>query len=98
MSSEDILIHLARRHLCTRRVVPKFPRTPIYTGLLGMLVGSLLIARGGEWVVGVAAALILLEVKIVLEERLLLATFGEQYVQFKRQVPQLIPFTRWGRS
>jgi len=43
-------------------------------------------------------ALIIFEVKIVMEERLLLSTFGEQYVQFKERVPQLIPFTKRKRS
>lgn len=76
----------------------RITRHPIYTGLLGMLIGSLLMTGGGAWIVGVVVALVFFEVKIALEERLLLSTFGEQYVQFKKRVPQLIPFTRWNRS
>jgi len=76
----------------------RITRHPIYTGLLGMLIGSLLISGGGKWFVGVVVALIIFEVKIVMEERLLLSTFGERYVQFKESVPQLIPFTGWNRS
>ena len=72
-------------------------RHPIYTGLLGMLIGSLLV-HGGTWFVGVVVAVIVFEVKIVLEERLLRSTFGERYVQFQARVPQLIPFTKWKRS
>ena len=55
----------------------RITRHPIYTGLFGMFIGSLLIARGGELVIGVVIVLIVLEVKIMMEERLLLATFGE---------------------
>ncbi len=73
-------------------------RNPIYTGLLGMLIGSMLIGGGYEWVPAVLVALIVLEIKIVLEQRLLLAAFGEQYVHYKERVPQLIPFTKWKRS
>jgi protein-S-isoprenylcysteine O-methyltransferase Ste14 len=76
----------------------RITRHPIYTGLLGMMVGSLLINNGGEWFFGIVVALFILEVKIVLEERLLISTFGEQYVQFKKRVPQLIPLTMWHRS
>lgn len=76
----------------------RITRHPIYTGLLGMLTGSLFIGGGGRWFIGVVAALILFEIKIAMEERLLLSTFGEQYVRFKERIPQLIPFTKWHRS
>jgi protein-S-isoprenylcysteine O-methyltransferase Ste14 len=73
-------------------------RHPIYTGLLGMLIGSLLVDGGGTWFIGVVVAVIVFEVKIVLEERPLRSAFGEQYVQFQARVPQLIPFTKWKHS
>lgn len=76
----------------------RITRHPIYTGLLGMLIGSLLIDGGGQWFLGVVVALIVFEVKIVMEERLLLSTFGDQFVQFKERVPQLIPLIKWKRS
>jgi protein-S-isoprenylcysteine O-methyltransferase Ste14 len=63
-----------------------------------MLIGSLLVDGGGIWFVGVIVAVIVFEVKIVLEERLLRSTFGKQYVQFQARVPQLIPLTKWKRS
>ncbi len=76
----------------------RITRHPIYTGLLGMAIGSFLIASSGVSIVGIliiVAVLVVLEIKITLEERLLLSTFGEQYVQFKKRVPQLIPFIKW---
>ncbi len=79
----------------------RITRHPIYTGLLGMVIGSCLLSSSGEWfasmvdILIIVAVLTFLEIKIVQEERLLLSTFGEQYVQFKKRVPQLIPFTKW---
>ena len=69
-------------------------RHPIYTGLLGMLLGSSLLAGLGMWVVLVPLGLIVFELRIRLEERLLLATFGDDYVRYRRDVPQLIPGLR----
>lgn len=76
----------------------RITRHPIYTGLLGMATGSFFIGGHGEWFVGIVEVLIIFQIKIVLEERLLLSIFGEQYVQFKERVPLLIPFTKWNRS
>jgi protein-S-isoprenylcysteine O-methyltransferase Ste14 len=66
-------------------------RHPIYTGLLGMIVGSGLLAGLGVWLVVMAAAFIGIEMKIRMEERLLLATFPDEYPPYRARVPQLIP-------
>ena len=66
-------------------------RHPIYTGVLGMLLGATLLSGIGQWIVLVPVALILLEVKIRMEEHLMVATFPEEYPRYRRQVPQLIP-------
>ena len=66
-------------------------RHPIYTGFLGMLAGAVLLAGGGRWIVFSAMNLVLLEVKIVFEERLLTSTFVEEYRHYRSRVPQLIP-------
>ena len=42
-------------------------RHPIYTGLLGMMLGSLLLAGGGRWIVPFAVYLVVLEFKIRIE-------------------------------
>lgn len=71
-------------------------RHPIYTGLMGMALSSLL--AGGFapfWFLIVAAVIVILVFKIPSEEKLMLATFGEQYVQYQQRVPQLIPGLRW---
>ncbi len=66
-------------------------RHPIYTGVLGMLLGATLLSGIGQWIVLFPVGLILFEVKIRLEEHLMLATFPEDYPRYHRQVPQLVP-------
>jgi protein-S-isoprenylcysteine O-methyltransferase Ste14 len=66
-------------------------RHPIYTGLLGMLLGATLLSGIGQWIVLVPVGLILFEVKIRMEEPLMLATFPDDYPRYRRQVPQLVP-------
>ncbi len=69
-------------------------RHPIYTGLLGMLMGSMLLAGGGRWIVPFAVYLVGLEFKIGIEERLMLAEFPHDYPRYRRLVPRLVPGLR----
>ncbi len=66
-------------------------RHPIYTGLLGMLLGSALLGGLGQGIVLVVAGLIVFEVKIHMEERLLLTVFPDDYPLYRQRVPQLVP-------
>ena len=66
-------------------------RHPIYTGVLGMLLGATLLSGIGQWIVLFPAGLILFEVKIRMEERLMVATFPEEYPRYRHRVPQLVP-------
>jgi protein-S-isoprenylcysteine O-methyltransferase Ste14 len=66
-------------------------RHPIYTGVLGMLLGATLLSGIGQWIVLFPVGLILFEVKIRMEEHLMLAAFPGQYPRYRRQVPQLVP-------
>jgi protein-S-isoprenylcysteine O-methyltransferase Ste14 len=52
---------------------------PIYTGVLGMLLGATLLSGIGQWIVLFPVGLILFEVKIRMEERLMVATFPDDY-------------------
>jgi len=69
-------------------------RHPIYTGLLGMLLGTLLVAGGGLWIVPFPIALILTEFKIRIEERFMTAEFPTEYPRYRKRVPQLVPGLR----
>jgi protein-S-isoprenylcysteine O-methyltransferase Ste14 len=66
-------------------------RHPIYTGMLGMLLGCLLVTGGGRWVVPFPVFLVLLEIKLHIEERLMQAEFPDDYPRYRRRVPQLVP-------
>jgi protein-S-isoprenylcysteine O-methyltransferase Ste14 len=78
----------------------RITRHPIYTGLLGMLAGTTLLAGIGHWVLLVPVYLVLIEVKIRLEENLMLAAFPDDYPRYRQQVPQLVPGLRlpWRRA
>ncbi len=66
-------------------------RHPIYTGVLGMLLGTTLLAGVGQLLVLVPAGIALFEVKIRKEELMLVATFPDEYEAYRRRVPQLVP-------
>ena len=69
-------------------------RHPIYTGVLGMLLGTSLLVGDGQLILLVPIAVVLLEAKIRVEERLLLATLPDDYAAYRRAVPQLVPSLR----
>ena len=75
----------------------RLSRHPIYTGILGMLLGSLLLAGAGRWIVPFPVFLVLFEIKIRIEERLMLAEFPGDYQRYRERVPQLIPGLRLPR-
>jgi protein-S-isoprenylcysteine O-methyltransferase Ste14 len=66
-------------------------RHPIYTGMLGMLLGCLLVTGGGRWLVPFPVFLVLLEIKLHIEERLMRAEFPDDYPRYRQRVPQLVP-------
>jgi protein-S-isoprenylcysteine O-methyltransferase Ste14 len=73
----------------------RFVRHPIYTGLLAMLLGTAFLNGLGVWVAIWLVAVVLLELKIYDEERLLRKTFPEEYERYRRSVPQLVPGVGW---
>ena len=56
-----------------------------------MLLGATLLIGIGQWIVLFPVGVILFEVKIRLEERLMALTFPDEYPRYRRRVPQLIP-------
>jgi len=66
-------------------------RNPIYTGVLGMLLGSVLLSGVGSWILILPFAVVIFEAKIHNEERLMSVTFPDDYARYRQRVPQLIP-------
>jgi protein-S-isoprenylcysteine O-methyltransferase Ste14 len=75
----------------------RITRHPIYTGMLGMLLGSLLLVGVGRWLLLLPIGIVLFEIKIHAEEELMIVTFPDEYPQYRQRVPQLIPRPRLRR-
>jgi protein-S-isoprenylcysteine O-methyltransferase Ste14 len=63
-----------------------------------MIIGTMLLAGGHELIALVVVGLVLFEVKIYQEERLMAATFPDEYADYRRRVPQILPglqLLRW---
>jgi protein-S-isoprenylcysteine O-methyltransferase Ste14 len=84
-------VTLKQDHSLTRSGPYRLVRHPIYTGILTAILGTAI--AEAEWRGFVALALVTLAFlrKIALEERLMVAQFGEAYAQYRAEVPALIP-------
>jgi protein-S-isoprenylcysteine O-methyltransferase Ste14 len=69
-------------------------RHPIYTGLLGMLIGSVLLNGLGVTLASLLAGAIFLVIRVPIEERLMSKTFPDEYARYRERVPCLIPGLR----
>jgi len=66
-------------------------RHPIYTGLLGMLIGTVLLNGIGVSLAVLVVGAVFLATRIPVEERLMSATFPEEYARYRERVPRLVP-------
>jgi protein-S-isoprenylcysteine O-methyltransferase Ste14 len=66
-------------------------RHPIYTGLLGMVLGSVLLNGLGASLVLLAVVCVVFLSRIPVEERLMEKTFPDEYPRYRERVPQLVP-------
>lgn len=67
-------------------------RNPIYTGMLGMLISTGLAME--HWILTVIAVVIFAmgtAIRVRSEEKLLRAAFGEEFDEYARRVPAVIP-------
>jgi protein-S-isoprenylcysteine O-methyltransferase Ste14 len=69
-------------------------RHPIYTGIIGMLLGTTLLSGETSWLAALIAGIVILETKAIVEERLLLTVFPDEYPRYRKRVPQMIPIPR----
>ncbi|GAA1671633.1 protein-S-isoprenylcysteine O-methyltransferase [Fodinicola feengrottensis] len=75
----------------------RFVRHPIYTGLLGIIVGVTPLAGFGSLLAACLFLFVFVYIRVRREDRMMIRTFGERYETYRRQVPAVIPFTRWRR-
>ncbi len=66
-------------------------RHPIYTGLIGMLLGTTVMSGRSYWVLLLIAWVVLLADKTAREERVMASVFGEDYETYREQTPRLFP-------
>jgi len=72
-------------------------RHPIYTGLLGMVVGTVLVNGLGSSLGWLVIAAVFLATRIPTEERLMRETFPDAYRRYREHVPLLVPGVRLHR-
>jgi len=86
------MITLKVGHRLIRTGPYKLTRHPIYTGFLYASFGSAL--TSGTWLglIGFIIIFITYVIKLKREEKLLIQVFGQEYVNFRKEVPGLIPF------
>jgi protein-S-isoprenylcysteine O-methyltransferase Ste14 len=66
-------------------------RHPIYTGLFGMLLGTVLLNGFGVSLVFIVIGAAVLAARIPIEERLMSKTFPHEYARYRERVPRLVP-------
>ncbi|HUK94126.1 MAG TPA: isoprenylcysteine carboxylmethyltransferase family protein [Gaiellaceae bacterium] len=66
-------------------------RHPIYTGLFGMLVGTVLLNGLGTTLAFLVVGAAVVATRIPIEERLMSKTFPEEYARYRERVPRFVP-------
>ncbi|HEY7398871.1 MAG TPA: isoprenylcysteine carboxylmethyltransferase family protein [Gaiellaceae bacterium] len=66
-------------------------RHPIYTGLLGMLLGTVLLNGLGVVLVALVVGIAVVATRIPTEEALMTRTFPDEYPSYRERVPRLVP-------
>jgi len=74
----------------------RFVRHPIYTSMFTILFATGFLLAVPWWLLALSLALMIAgtEIRILVEDHLLAAQFGERFAGFKRRVPAYIPFLR----
>jgi protein-S-isoprenylcysteine O-methyltransferase Ste14 len=66
-------------------------RHPIYTGLFGMLLGTVLLNGLGASLALLAVGAAFLTTRIPIEERVMSQAFPDEYARYRERVPRLVP-------
>jgi protein-S-isoprenylcysteine O-methyltransferase Ste14 len=66
-------------------------RHPIYSGLFGMLLGTVLLNGLGVSLALLVVGAVVLATRIPIEERLMSKTFPDEYARYRKRVPRIVP-------
>jgi protein-S-isoprenylcysteine O-methyltransferase Ste14 len=66
-------------------------RHPIYTGLFGMLLGTVLLNGLGASLALIVVGSAVLATRVPIEERLMNKTFPDEYARYRERVPRFVP-------
>jgi protein-S-isoprenylcysteine O-methyltransferase Ste14 len=88
------LVTLKEGHRLIRTGPYQYVRHPLYTGFLSAILGSAITGGTIAAFAGFVLILVAYLIKMRREEALLTREFGDEYLEFRRSVPQLVPFVR----
>jgi len=85
-------------HELVRRGAYRLVRHPIYTSMLCVLLGVGFVITP-LWMLAIATGVLILgtEIRVLVEEGLLKARFGEEFADYRRCVPAFVPFLKFPR-
>ncbi len=78
----------------SRSGILNYVRHPIYSGTILIVLGFFLFTPTTATLLSTVCIFAYLPIGIYLEERKLIQQFGDQYIQYKKEVPSLIPGLR----
>lgn len=79
-------------HRLIQNGIYKIVRHPIYTGLLFLFLGNVIIVGDYRGIIAILIVFISFWFKLKKEEKLLSETFGPRYVEYKKRTKALIPY------
>lgn len=75
----------------SRSGILNYVRHPIYSGTILIVIGFFLFTPTTATLLSTVCIFVYLPIGIYLEEQKLVHQFGDQYIQYKKEVPSLIP-------
>jgi len=85
-------VTVKENHTLVRSGPYRIVRHPIYTGILLGMLGSAIQRGGMSCFVGVLFCVLSFWLKSRIEERFMVQSFGEQYLQYRHEAKALVPF------
>lgn len=79
-------------HRLVQNGIYKLVRHPIYTGLLFLFLGNVIIVGDYRGIIAILIVFISFWFKLKKEEKLLSETFGLRYIEYKKRTKALIPY------